>query len=148
MSQNDSLIYNGLSWSDNPVAFLLSVDSPSGTGDHENYFHRKERVLEVDGTKIFNNCRKIAAVVRERFTHIQWFASDLTFIFSDETKSTKKNANAVDTYTRVLSPDFGYVNHHRIEYIYKPISEYIVSIKNRQIKIKTNAKTWNAKIWK
>ena len=40
------------------IALILSFDSPSGTGDHENYFHRKDRVLEVDGTKIFQKCKK------------------------------------------------------------------------------------------
>ena len=91
------------------IAFILSVDSPSGTGDHENYFHRRERVLEVDGIKVFAKCKKIAAVVRERYTHIQWFASDFTFLFSNDTKfySTEKNADAVDSYTRALSPEFG-----------------------------------------
>ena len=91
---------------DHQIALILSFDSPSGTGDHENYFHRKDRVLEVDGLKIFKKCRKLAAVVRERFTHIQWFASDFTFLFSDDSK-TDENSDAVDTYTRILSPEFG-----------------------------------------
>ena len=91
---------------DHQIALISSFDSTSGMGDHENYFNKIDRVLEVDGTKLFEKCRKIAAVVRERFTHIQWFASDFTFLFSDDSK-TEENSDAVDIYTRVLSPEFG-----------------------------------------
>ena len=93
-------------------ATLFSIDTPSGTGDHENYFNREKRVLEFDGTKVYENCEKKAAVVREKYTHTLWFSTDFIFLFSNHTKFTS-NENEVDLnddrYTRVLDPGYGYV---------------------------------------
>ena len=92
---------------------ILSIDTPSGTGDHENYFSRRERVLEFDGKKVYKECSKKAAVVRESTTHVPWFSTDFTFLFSNNTKfySNEKvvDPNEIDRYTRALHPEYGYV---------------------------------------
>ena len=57
------------------------------------------------------------------YTHLQWFSTDFTFLFSNDTKyySYETNVNSTDTkllfepdelnsiYTRVLHPAYGYV---------------------------------------
>ena len=96
---------------------IFSIDTPSGTGDHENYFHRKERVLDIDGKSVFEKCKKKAAVIRERITHMQWFATDFTFLFSNETNFGLEwhydekvvDPKEIDRYSRALHPDYGYV---------------------------------------
>ena len=70
-------------------------------------------MLEVDGVKVneFENCSKKAAVVREKYTHLPWFSSDFTFLFSNSKKfySNEKEVDPNDKYTRALDPGYGYV---------------------------------------
>ena len=76
-------------------------------------------MLDYDGQSVFQSCIKKAAVVRERETHVQWFSTDFTFLFSNDKKyySQETNINSMDTepdelnsiYTRVLHPGYGYV---------------------------------------
>ena len=92
-------------------SIIFSIDTPSGTGDHENYFSRKERVLEFDGLNVFKKCVKKAALVREKSTHVPWFTTDFIFLFSNDTKfySNEKqiDSNKIDGYTRALHPEYG-----------------------------------------
>ena len=91
---------------------IFSIDNPSGTGDHENYFHRKERVLEFDGINVYKKCDKKAAVIREDGTHMPWFTTDFIFVFSNDTDWFSEkivDPDEIDGYTRALHPDFGYV---------------------------------------
>ena len=106
---------------------IFSIDTPSGTGDHENYFHRIERVLEIDGGGVYTyeKCKKKAAVIRERITHMQWFATDFTFLFSNETNfgldwhydEKVVDTNEMDRYSRALHPDYGYVTYRMLIFI-------------------------------
>ena len=104
---------------------IFSIDSPSGTGDHENYFHKEENVLDMDGVKVFNDCSKIAATVRTMNVHLPWHSSGFTFLFSKESKfySRGKEIDIEDIkpndadevasaikYTRALDPGYGYVS--------------------------------------
>ena len=104
---------------------IFSIDSPSGTGDHENYFHKAEKVLDMDGVKVFNVCSKIAATVRTMNVHLPWHSSGFTFLFSKESKFYSSgqeiaieeikpnNADEVASvieYTRALDPKYGYVS--------------------------------------
>ena len=66
----------------------------------------------MDGIKVYENCEKKAAVIREKDLHTPWFATEFTFLFSDDTKFTsveKKGDLNDDRYTRVLDPGYGYV---------------------------------------
>ena len=104
---------------------IFSIDSPSGTGDHENYFHKAEKVLDMDGVKVFKECTKIAATVRTMNVHLPWHSSGFTFLFSKESKfySRGKEIDIEDIkpndadevasaikYTRALDPGYGYVS--------------------------------------
>ena len=105
---------------------IFSIDSPSGTGDHENYFHKAEKVLDMDGVKVFKECTKIAATVRTMNVHLPWHSSGFTFLFSKQSKfyyrgqeiaikdinpnEAEEVASAIE-YIRALDPGYGYVSH-------------------------------------
>ena len=104
---------------------IFSIDSESGTGDHENYFHRAEKVLDMDGVKVFKVCSKIAATVRTVDVHLPWHSSGFTFLFSKESKFYSRGQEidikeikpneadevaSVIKYTRALDPGYGYVS--------------------------------------
>ena len=104
---------------------IFSIDSQLGTGDHENYFHKAEKVLDMDGVKVFSVCTKIAATVRTMNVHTPWHSNGFTFLFSKESKfyyrgqeitieeiktsETDEVASEIE-YTRALNPVYGYVS--------------------------------------
>lgn len=92
-----------------------SVDTPDGTGDHENYFQRSTDVFELNGSH-FKKCKKKAVHIRSRSKHEPWYSlsgiySDIVFLFSKDGKYTRRVLDSPDdiNYTRVLSPDYGLV---------------------------------------
>ena len=57
------------------------MDTPDGTGDHENYFLDKSDAYELDGTE-YKDCIKKAVNIRSKTEHESWTAIDKTFLFS------------------------------------------------------------------
>ena len=70
----------------------FSLDTPSGTGDHENYFDfdQEEPVCEANGV-CYKECFRRAVHIREIETQVPWYGSrENTLIFSDSTKMITK----------------------------------------------------------
>ena len=71
---------------------MKSLDSVSGTGDHENFFVSSDLTTDIEGEKqTYTKCEKIAVRVRELEGHVMWPArTDYTLLFSKLTESGRK----------------------------------------------------------
>ena len=102
--------------------FIFSLDTPSGTGDHENFFADTPNIYELNGAE-YRECKKIAMKIRSTVEKKLWFALDYTIIFSIEGSSRTKYyyadiANKDDhshmvpsgksSYSRLPSSKFGW----------------------------------------
>ena len=67
------------------------MDTPDGTGDHENYFLDKTDAFELDGTH-YQDCIKKAVNIRSKKYHESWTAIDKTFLYSNGFKYMYSNA--------------------------------------------------------
>ena len=89
---------------------MFSIDTPQGTGDHENYLkdERKGYRLKADGSIEFqyNDCEKKAVMVRAKNGHKPWYAlSEYKLIFSNP--ATDRYVYMPKDYTRTLRPHYG-----------------------------------------
>ena len=96
----------------------FSLDTPSGTGDHENYFEfdQVEPVCEADGV-CYKKCFRRAVHIREIETQVPWYGSgENTLIFSDSTKMITKFYKSLENmkdalksidYKRVVNSTYG-----------------------------------------
>ena len=66
------------------------MDTPDGTGDHENYFLNTKKAYELDGT-LYENCIKKAMNIRSKEKHESWRAIDKTFLYSKDFKYVYEN---------------------------------------------------------
>ena len=91
----------------------ISEDTEHGTGDHENYFKRREVYKMIqwnDGKKElvqYSNCLKKAMHLRTKNGHIPWYSIDyIEFIFS---RNSEYFSNALSDlkYPNPLNPNFG-----------------------------------------
>ena len=84
----------------------FSIDSPDGTGDHENYFVETKDAYELDGTH-YTDCRKIAVNIRSKYGQKLWTAiNDFTFLYSNGFKFFDIMKPMFQEQTPVFSPDF------------------------------------------
>ena len=85
----------------------LSVDEPTGTGDHENYFVDDSNVYELDG-KTYTNCIKKAIHIRSIDKHISWWnLRGYSFIFSRRSKFYWSVKTTQIEYTTSLNAYYG-----------------------------------------
>ena len=100
--------------------YFNSIDTPSGTGDHEHYFFyygenkRDRSAVYASNGSTFKGCNKTAIDVRERKTHKPWWAlsKNYTLLFSEFTdlnltKSQFSKNQSHPEYQYRLKPDYG-----------------------------------------
>ena len=88
---------------------ILSLDTPCGNGDHENYFQLdplEHKIYESDGT-LYGKCTKKAVNIREIGSHIPWHTSVNDLFFSD--LSNKQFMHIIDKKDEQISiPEINY----------------------------------------
>ena len=97
---------------------LFSLDTPRGSGDHENNLGSNQRdllpICDVNGN-CYKNCSRKAVHIREIETQMPWYGSNNNLIFSDQTglatkfKSLEemKNALKVIDYKKSVNSSYG-----------------------------------------
>lgn len=77
------------------MILLFSIDTPDGSGDHENYFLNANQAYESDGTR-YSNCFKKALTIRSK-TGI----FNQTAVFNHQIRFMKGS----DVFDTVIFPD-------------------------------------------
>ena len=56
---------------------MFSIDTPDGTGDHENYLKDSKEAYQIDDSERveskYTDCEKKAVMVRSKFGHMPWY---------------------------------------------------------------------------
>ena len=82
------------------------MDTPDGTGDHENYFVRTTHAYELDGTR-YENCIKKAVNIRSKIEQKTWTAIDkYNFLYSNGFKYYNMIKPIFQNQIPVLRPDY------------------------------------------
>ena len=96
--------------------YFNSIDTPSGTGDHEHYFfyygNRKRDKLKVydSNGSIYKGCKKTAIDVRERSTQKPWWdvSKKYALLFSEFTDRIQYSIDQKHLeYQYRLKPNYG-----------------------------------------
>ena len=66
-------------------SFIYSLDSPTGNGDHENFFKDTRITYELNGST-YRKCEKIAMMIRSKEEMLPWYELDNTILFSNRGK--------------------------------------------------------------
>ena len=103
-------IYEVCEYFESSKISINSIDTPEGTGDHENYLQEAKEAYQIDDSENvefkYTDCEKKAVMVRQKFGHLPWYSlSGYRLVFSKP--APDRYVFMPKNYTRTLRPDYG-----------------------------------------